>query len=263
MKKIMMCAGYVPAICMAATLVPQPVSMKTGTGTVPVKNAQVAYVVDASLPPEGYRLSVKPDGITVASASEAGRFYAAQTLAQLKEGNSYPVVEIEDAPQYGWRGLLVDDCRHFFGKENVKRVIDLMAQHKMNRLHWHLTDDQGWRLDIPGYPELARHASVRAASAKHGTRPHVSMKNYAHLLNGEKYGPFFYTEADVKEILAYAAARHVVIVPEIELPGHVYAALSAYPELACFPERLKGRARDRSAHGGSRKTSSASATTSP
>ena len=241
MKKVVLCAGLAPVICMAAALVPQPVSMKMGTGTVPAKKVQIAYVADASLPPEGYRLSVKPDGVTVASSSDAGRFYAAQTLAQLKEGNAYPVVEIEDAPQYKWRGLLVDDCRHFFGKEKIKRVIDVMSQHKMNRLHWHLTDDQGWRLDIPGYPELARHASVRAASAKHGTRPHVNMKNYSHLLNGEKYGPFFYTEADIKEILAYAAERHVVIIPEIELPGHVYAALSAYPELACFPERLKGK----------------------
>ena len=136
---------------------------------------------------------------------------------------------------------MIDCSRHFFSLDELKAIVDTMARLKFNKFHWHLTDDQGWRLDIPGYPELARVSSVRAASAKHRTRPHVRMKDYSHLLNGEKYGPFFYTEADVKEILAYAAARNVVIVPEIELPGHVYAALAAYPEFACMPERLKGK----------------------
>ena len=225
------------------TIVPAPREITVTGGECQAKG-EPKFEQVASIPPEGYELSVRKDGVTIRSSDAAGAFYAKMTLAQLRSPGkkaTLPCVEIKDAPQYKWRGLLIDDCRHFFGKEKVKRVIDLMAQHKMNRLHWHLTDDQGWRLDIPGYPELARHASVRAASAKHGTRPHVNMKDYSHLLNGEKYGPFFYTEADIKEILAYAAERHVVIVPEIELPGHVYAALSAYPELACFPERLKGK----------------------
>ena len=223
-------------------IIPAPREMSVTGGECAAK-CKPKFEQVASIPPEGYELSVKKDGVTIRSSDAAGAFYAKMTLAQLKSPGktTLPCVEIKDAPQYKWRGLLVDDCRHFFGKEKIKRVIDVMSQHKMNRLHWHLTDDQGWRLDIPGYPELARHASVRAASAKHGTRPHVNMKDYSHLLNGEKYGPFFYTEADIKEILAYAAERHVVIIPEIELPGHVYAALSAYPELACFPERLKGK----------------------
>ena len=229
-------------------LVPYPQSLTAQEGTFKTaKPAEEVWKVetDGQLPAEGYRLRITPDGVTCAANDKAGAFYAAQTLAQLRSGKAgaftYPCVEITDAPKYKWRGVLIDDCRHFFGKEKVKRVMDLMAQHKLNRLHWHLTDDQGWRLDIPGYPELARHSSVRAASGKHGTRPHVRMKDYSALLNGETYGPFFYTEADMKEMIAYAAARHITIVPEIELPGHVYAALSAYPELACFPERLKGK----------------------
>ena len=227
----------------AVTIVPAPREMTVTGGECQAKG-EPKFEQVASIPPEGYELSVRKDGVTIRSSDAAGAFYAKMTLAQLRAPGKkakLPCVEIKDAPQYKWRGLLIDDCRHFFGKEKVKRVIDLMAQHKMNRLHWHLTDDQGWRLDIPGYPELARHASVRAASAKHGTRPHVNMKDYSHLLNGEKYGPFFYTEADIKEILAYAAERHVVIIPEIELPGHVYAALAAYPEFACRPENLARR----------------------
>ncbi|MBP5511060.1 MAG: beta-N-acetylhexosaminidase [Kiritimatiellae bacterium] len=229
-------------------LVPYPQHLKTQAGEFKTpKPAEEVWKAehDPRLVSEGYRLSITPEGVTCAYADKAGAFYAAQTLAQLRRGKAgaftYPCVDITDSPKYGWRGVLIDDCRHFFGKEKVKRVMDLMARHKLNRLHWHLTDDQGWRLDIPGYPELAKRASVRAASAKHGTRPHVRMEDYSALLNGETYGPFFYTEADIKEMIAYAAERHITIVPEIELPGHVYAALSAYPELACFPARLKGK----------------------
>ena len=199
----------VATLLAALVLVPQPAKL-VETGGVST-NGSIRYVTDASLPREGYRLKVAPDGITVASSTDAGRYYAGVTLGQLKQGNGWPCVEIEDAPAYSWRGILLDDCRHFFGKETVKRQLDLMAQHKLNRFHWHLTEDQGWRLDIPGYPELV------------------------------KYGPYYYTEADIREIVAYAAERHITIVPEIELPGHVFAALAAYPEFACVPENLASR----------------------
>lgn len=241
------CAAVVASIAGAApVIVPAPREMSVTGGECRLAGEPKVETV-AGIPPEGYELSVTRDGVTIRSSDAAGAFYARMTLAQIEQRDAksrtkiYPCLEIKDAPQYKWRGVLIDECRHFFGKEKVKRVMDLMAQHKLNRLHWHLTDDQGWRLDIPGYPELARHSSVRAASAKHGTRPHVSMKDYSSMLNWEKYGPYFYTEADVREMVAYAAERHITIVPEIELPGHVYAALSAYPELACFPERLKGK----------------------
>lgn len=228
----------------ALALVPQPEKLVEKTGKVPA-NTPIRYETVADIAPEGYRLTVAEGGITVASSDAAGKFYAGKTLEQLrqKEGknNFYPCVEIEDAPAYPWRGVHIDDCRHFFGKETVKKVLDLMAQHKLNRMHWHLTEDQGWRVDIPGYPELVKYGAVRSASPRHGTHPSKGSKECAADLDGTKYGPYYYTEADLKEIVAYAADRFITIVPEIELPGHVYAALSAYPEFACNPGNLKDR----------------------
>lgn len=220
-------------------LVPQPTSLRE-TGGWCENSAPVVYKTDAALPPEGYRLSVTESGITVTSADEAGRFYAKETLKQLVDGDAkrYPCVEIEDAPRYSWRGVHFDDCRHFFGKEEVLRTMDLMKMHKLNRFHWHLTEDQGWRLDIPGYPELVKYGAVRSSSPLHGTRPHFSQPKVQQqaALDGRKYGPFYYTEADVKEVVAYAKARHIEIVPEIELPGHFQAVLAGYPEFACQPD---------------------------
>ena len=135
----------------------------------------------------------------------------------------------------------LDECRHFFGKEVVKNILDLMARYKLNRFHWHLTEDQGWRIDVPGYPELVKYGAVRPKSVKHGARATDGGKKDDGKYDDKPYGPFFYTEADLKEIVAYAAARHIQVVPEIELPGHVYAALAAYPEFACKPENLAKR----------------------
>ena len=226
-------------ILAAVALVPQPAKL-VETGGV-TKNAEIRYVTDATVPAEGYRLKVAADGITVTSSDAAGRFYAGITLAQLKDGKAWPCVEIEDAPAYRWRGAHLDECRHFFGKETVKQMLDLMAQHKLNRFHWHLTEDQGWRLDIPGYPELVKYGAVRSASVRHGQRATKGSNEDADKLNGVKYGPYFYTEADIREIVAYAAERHITIVPEIELPGHVFAALAAYPEFACVPANMASR----------------------
>jgi len=226
----------------ALALVPQPTKLVEKPGVC--TQTAIREVTDPAVPAEGYRLSVRPDGITVTSSTAAGRFYAGVTLDQLRttvgKGAAYPCVEIEDAPAYPWRGVLLDDCRHFFGKEVVKKTIDLIARHKMNRFHWHLTEDQGWRLDIPGYPELVKYGATRAASVahKHFTTDKKALDKLVHA----PYGPFFYTEADVKEIIAYAAERHVTIVPEIELPGHVYTVLAAHPEFACFPENINPRA---------------------
>ena len=117
-----------------------------------------------------------------------------------------------------------------------------MAYHKLNRLHWHLTDDQGWRIDVPGMPELVQYGSVRAESPKHGARlRRIGEFRYEIERNGIPYGPFFYTRADLEEVVAYAAERHVEVVPEIELPGHSYGVLAAYPELACCPDNINPR----------------------
>lgn len=249
-KSLMIAAALAAASASAALqLVPAPRKAVEGEGIFECKGdvrAVVKYETDASVAKEGYRLSVAKDGIKVVSSDDAGRFYALETLKQLaskdgKDGVKVPVVEIEDSPRYSWRGVHLDECRHFFGKETVKSILDLMARYKLNRFHWHLTEDQGWRLDVPGYPELVKYGAVRPASPRHGTWPTTGSKEDADKMNGVKYGPYYYTEADLREIVAYAAARHIQVVPEIELPGHVYAALAAYPQFACRPENLAAR----------------------
>jgi len=240
----------------APSIVPAPQSMTLGEGgyalakastdatkwTLGAKSAGLAIECKPGIPKEGYELEVTAKGVKVAASDAAGAFYAYQTVRQLAEVQAdgtwkLQTVKIADAPKYGWRGILIDDCRHFFGKETVKAYLDLMAYHKLNRMHWHLTDDQGWRLEIPGYPELVKYGAVRSFSPKHGTRPHFKKpQDWAKASDQTKYGPFYYSVADIKEIVAYAAERHITIVPEIELPGHFQAVLAGYPEFACFPD---------------------------
>ena len=205
-----------------------------------VKSA--AFTKDPSIPAEGYRLSVAPEGICIAASDEAGRFYAEQTLKQLgsrcggqKGELTFPCVEIEDSPRFKWRGIHFDDCRHFFGKEALKKTLDAMALHKMNVLHWHLTDDQGWRIEIKKYPRLTEVGAVRRGSPKR-VRDIVKgekRRRQRWVCDNKKYGPYFYTQDDIREIVAYPAARHIKVVPESELPGHAVAAVSSYPELGC------------------------------
>ena len=217
-----------------AALVPAPQKTEWKTGTCPAE-AAVKEMVDASIPPGGYRLDVEPDVVAITSADDAGAFYARQTLAQLRREAggraSYPCCHIEDAPAFAWRGLLLDESRHFFGAAAVRRFLDLMAEHKLNVLHWHLTDNQGWRIALDRYPQLTAVGARRAYS-----------KDHKHLLDtvpagtSGEYGPFFYTKAQIRELVAYAAARHVRVIPEIEIPGHSRAALRAFPELLCFAD---------------------------
>ena len=203
----------------------------------------VKFSMDASVPSEGYKLSVTADGIKVASSDDAGAFYALKTLDQLAKGEAgetlVPCVEIEDAPRYSWRGMLLDESRHFFGKETVKAVLDQMARFKLNRFHWHLTDDQGWRIEVPGHPELVKCGSWRAHSPKRPDHGGPAGRD-RQVSDGKKYGPFFYTEADVREIVAYAKERHIEVLPEIEFPGHFRAVLAAHPEFACDEKDIKG-----------------------
>lgn len=202
-------------------------------------SAKIEYAADAAIPPEGYRLSVTPEKISVWSSDDAGRFYAVQTLKQL--GNPIPCVDIEDAPRFKWRGLHFDDCRHFMGKESIMKTMNAMALHKLNVFHWHLTEDQGWRIEIKKYPLLTEKGAVRPGSPKPVVlrTPKDVPEPGSHWVNNNiPYGPYFYTQDDVREIVAYAAARHITIVPEIELPGHALAAISAYPELGCTGEQF-------------------------
>jgi len=199
---------------------------------------------DAAWGPEGYELTVSKEGIVIRATTSAGLFYGCQTLRQLlppavlagtrQEGVAWtvPAVHIRDQPRYRWRGLMLDVCRHFLSADKVKKFIDVMALHKFNSLHWHLTEDQAWRIEIKKYPRLTEVGSVRAQSPMHGNRNKG---------DGVPYGPFFYTQAQIREVVAYAAARHIVIVPEIEMPGHALAALSAYPEFSCRGGPFKPR----------------------
>jgi len=229
----------------AVSIIPQPQQVVELGGIT--TNLVVHEGKGLSLKPEGYKLYVTKEGVTIWSGDAAGRFYAHQTLKQLTTPAtktapaSAPCVEILDEPRYKWRGVHFDDCRHFFGKQVLKRTLDLMARYKFNRLQWHLTDDQGWRLDIPGYPELVEYGAVRSQSPKFNIHAWIGKEEDWDRLDRTPYGPYYYTEADVKEILAYAAERQITIVPEIEFPGHVQALLAAYPELACVPANVKDR----------------------
>ncbi len=194
---------------------------------------------------EGYLLDVRPTGVAIRAAGGAGLFYAFQSLRQLLppeifreaavEGVewSMPAVSIEDYPRFPWRGGHLDVGRHFMPKEFVKKYIDLLALHKLNTFHWHLTEDQGWRLEITQYPKLTGLGAWRnetlVGRARRGAEP---------TFDGKRHGGF-YTQDDAKEIVAYAAARFVNVVPEIEMPGHAVAAISAYPELGVTGEPVE------------------------
>lgn len=191
----------------------------------------VACQRDGGIPAEGYRLEVASGGLTVVAADAAGEFYALQTLRQLavpRWGRLwFPCGRLTDAPRFGWRGFMVDDSRHFFGKAAMKRTLDLMAYHKLNVLHWHLTDSEGWRLPVRGYPQLLEKGTSRPYSTDHS--------ELADRYEDGVYGPYSYSEADIREIVDFARKRHIRIVPEVDMPGHCQAALKAFPELLCFP----------------------------
>ena len=220
-------------------------------GTNPVTVADevpasgIRFVTDESLPAEGYELNVDGEGIEVRASQFPGFLYALQSLGQLLPAAVYgtepapdaawevPCVKIADAPRFAYRGMHLDVARHFFSLDEVKRYIDVMAIHKLNTLHWHLTDDQGWRIEIKRYPELTAVGSIRKAT--------VVRKEWG-TYDGTPYGGF-YTQDEIRDVVKYAADRGVTVIPEIDLPGHMLAALTAYPELGCTggPYEVWGR----------------------
>jgi hexosaminidase len=195
-------------------------------------------------PAEAYGLEVSPDSVTIRASGAAGIFYGMQTLRQLLppeifsaakvEGVAWNIrcVRIEDHPRLEWRGMMLDCSRHFMPKEFVERFIDLLAMHKMNSFHWHLTDDQGWRIEIKKYPKLTTVGAWR----KETLVGHAAAK--PEKFDGQPYGGF-YTQDDIREVVQYAADRYVNVMPEIEMPGHSAAAIAAYPELGCVREPVE------------------------
>lgn len=185
---------------------------------------------------EGYTVDVTYDNITISGKNAKGVFYGIQTLRQLLPASAesgsvdeltIPAVSIEDSPRYKYRGMHLDVARHFFPKDFIKKYIDLIAIHKMNTFHWHLTEDQGWRIEIKKYPKL-----TEVGAWRNGT----IIDHHPGTGNDEKRYGGFYTQDDIKEIVAYATSKHVTVIPEIELPGHSSAAIAAYPSLSCFPK---------------------------
>jgi hexosaminidase len=199
----------------------------------PKGKGAISLLVDKSLAQEEYLLDVTKKGIVIKGGSEQAVFYGLQSLRQLvfhAEGDAEKVqvecVTVKDKPHFGYRGGMLDVCRHFFNVDEVKKYIDILALHKVNRFHWHLTEDQGWRIEIKKYPELTKIGSVRKETVigLNRTQPRR--------FDGKPYGGYF-TQDEVREVVRYATERYVEVIPEIDMPGHMVAALATYPELGC------------------------------
>ena len=221
-------------------------NIKTASGNVyAVKSGKssstgIVFSINNSLAEEGYTLKISSKKIDIQSKTSKGAFYAYQSLLQLMPPQIYasststtpltaPNCTIEDAPRFGYRGLMLDVGRYFFSVDAVKRFIDLMAVYKLNTFHWHLTEDQGWRIEIKKYPLLTSISSVR----KETMLGHYKDQKY----DKTPYGGF-YTQDQIKEVVAYAAKKYVTIIPEIEMPGHSQAVLAAYPQLGCNQDKI-------------------------
>lgn len=211
-------------------------------GETPEQNT-IWFGTDGTQPKEGYTLNITEAGVEIKASEFSGWFYGLQTLKQLmprefflsevKSGADWtlPYVAITDKPHLGHRGYMLDIARHFFNKEEVMKVLDIMALYKMNRFHWHLTDDQGWRIEIPEYPKLTEVGAIRAGSF---SNPGDGQQFF----DDTEYGRgMWYSKEDLKEVVAYALARNIEIMPEVDLPGHMVAAVTAYPEFSCDPSK--------------------------
>jgi len=199
----------------------------TTKNTIVLERSKVADTAQGA-----YSLKVNASGVKINSSSRQGVFYGVQSLIQLlpitKSARlNIPYVSVNDAPRFGYRGMHLDVGRHFFPVSDVKKYIDYLALHKMNYFHWHLTEDQGWRIEIKKYPKLTSVGAFRKGTIT-GHAPGTGTDETPH--GG------FYTQEEVKDVVAYAAKRYITIIPEIEMPGHASAAIAAYPELSCFPE---------------------------
>lgn len=208
----------------------------------------INFFLDEAIPHEGYKLEVTDQTVEIASSSAAGAFYALQTLRQLIGAEAFacedvkaveiPAVKIADEPLLGYRGTMLDVGRYFFKVEDVKKVIDILAMHKMNTFHWHLTEDQGWRIQIDKYPRLTEVGSMRKRTiiGKDPSGEYDENTPFDTIPHGG-----FYTKEQIRDVVAYAAERFITVIPEIEFPGHSLAALASYPYLGCTGEQYEVR----------------------
>ena len=231
-----------------------PLNIHWNVFSSPPQNAIILTTKNANtnLGDEGYSLIVTTNAAVIRAPTQAGLFYGGQTFLQLLPSEIFstnhvanvdwqaPCVQIQDWPRFQWRGLMLDVSRHFFNKAEVEAILDEMALYKLNRFHWHLTDDQGWRIEIKKYPKLTQISAWRAVSNFEPPDKEVHAHPVWSKPSPDKFTPDgnyggFYTQNDIRDIVAYAAARHIMVVPEIEMPGHAEAALAAYPQFSCIP----------------------------
>lgn len=220
-----------------ATCFASKISQATGYDVKVDDKGEITLLLDSSatFPPEGYTLNVESSRVRITASSHQGLFYGMQSFLQLLPaeiesagiveniGWKAPAVNIIDLPRFAYRGIHMDPCRHFMTVEEVKKQIDVLSMFKINTIHWHLTDDQGWRIEIKKYPRLAEVGGRRIEG------------------EGVEYGPFYYTQEEIKDIVSYAAEHFITIIPELEIPGHELAAISAYPELSCKGDSVTPR----------------------
>ena len=220
-----------------ATCFASKISQATGYDVKVDDKGEITLLLDSSatFPPEGYTLNVESSRVRITASSHQGLFYGMQSFLQLLPaeiesagiveniGWKAPAVNIIDSPRFAYRGIHIDPCRHFMTVEEVKKQIDVLSMFKINTIHWHLTDDQGWRIEIKKYPRLAEVGGRRIEG------------------EGVEYGPFYYTQEEIKDIVSYAAEHFITIIPELEIPGHELAAISAYPELSCKGDSVTPR----------------------
>ncbi len=217
-----------------STGLPLKSTSKTTQNTIVLKLVKP----DDVLGEEGYRLSVGKSEVDIEAATSAGLFYGIQTFRQLLPATTYgpmnnqaftyevPGVEIADRPRFGWRGMMLDVSRHFFPKEEVMKMLSTMAEHKLNHFHWHLTDDPGWRIEIKRYPNLTKVGSLQ------------NFDTFGKPIDGQNHGGF-YTQNEIREVVTYAKKLHIIVVPEIEMPGHSVAAIASYPDLGVWSNPRK------------------------
>lgn len=200
-------------LLLAGVVIPQPQSIESTDKIVDkARLAKVVYKDVKGLSDEAYELQIKKNGVVIRSSAPAGRFYAEKTLEMLAASDQVQCMTIKDEPRFEWRGFMLDEARHFFGKEKVKQLLDLMARYKLNRFHWHLSDSQGWRIEIKAFPELCKVGAVGCYTDRNAPAR-------------------YYTQDDIREIIAYAAERHIEVIPEIDMPGHARAAVKSIPAI--------------------------------